>query len=110
MNIDPTHVVLHLTVTLDQRTLDALAVQLTRAIATALSTRTVASARAGGDSNEQGRLLWTLREVAKALNVCEKTVWNLRRAGKMPPPIQLGRVLRWDPETIRRWLASEETW
>lgn len=45
--------------------------------------------------NQSERLALTAEEVAKALNILTRHLWNLTAAGKMPAPIRLGRSTRW---------------
>lgn len=51
-------------------------------------------------------LLWTMKEAAKALGICDKTVWTMAKEGRMPPPIRFGTSVRWDPEVLREWIAK----
>jgi excisionase family DNA binding protein len=50
-------------------------------------------------------LALTPRQAARALNVCEKTLYNLTRAGEIPV-LRVGRLVRYDPEDLRRWIRS----
>jgi hypothetical protein len=39
------------------------------------------------------------------LNCCRRLVERMRSAGKIPKPdIKIGKMPRWKPETIRRWI------
>lgn len=50
------------------------------------------------------------REFAQFLGVSRRTFQTWRAAGKLPPPdVDIGRVLRWAPETIRDWLSENKT-
>lgn len=49
-----------------------------------------------------------VRDVAERLGVSERTVRDLRAAGKLPPTIDLPNVVRWQPEVIERWLAEQQ--
>jgi excisionase family DNA binding protein len=49
--------------------------------------------------------LMTVDDIAKKLNCSTRTVYRLTDRGFVPPPIRLGRLVRWSPEAIDRWLA-----
>lgn len=51
----------------------------------------------------------TLGEVADALKVSQLTVRRLWAAGKFPPPVNVGRVIRWRETDVREWLANQAT-
>jgi excisionase family DNA binding protein len=48
----------------------------------------------------------TIGEVAATLRISPQTVRRLWAAGKLPPPLPLGRSLRWSAAAIERWLAT----
>lgn len=50
-------------------------------------------------------LLLTPRDAAKALAVCEKTLWNLSRRGELRP-VRIGRAVRYDVADLRRWIDA----
>ena len=43
-------------------------------------------------------------EVARMMNVSERTLWRLLSAGKIPPPVRFGRSTRWRLADIRSWI------
>ncbi|NLE57438.1 MAG: helix-turn-helix domain-containing protein [Planctomycetes bacterium] len=47
-----------------------------------------------------------IKEVADLLAVSPRHVFALERAGKLPPPVRLGRSKRWSAETIQRWIEA----
>ena len=51
-------------------------------------------------------LLITPRELAASLGVSERTVWRLRDAGKLPPPVKLGASVRWRRDEIEQWVKN----
>ena len=53
-------------------------------------------------------MMLTVKQVAQALAVSERSIWRWSRAGTLPPGIKIGGVVRWPEESIRRWLASRE--
>ena len=50
-------------------------------------------------------VVWTIRQVAEALQVSEKTVWSLSRAGRLRP-IHIGRAVRHDPADVRALIEA----
>jgi len=58
-----------------------------------------------GDRPDQ--LLWTVKQVAQALGIGERTVWKFSAIGEIPAPIRIGRSKRWDRTAIEDWLARK---
>ena len=50
-------------------------------------------------------LLLTVRQTAEVLQVCEKTLWALTRAGRLPC-VRIGRGVRYDVADVRRFIAG----
>lgn len=50
--------------------------------------------------------LLTVRDVVALSRLGARTVRELTRQGRMPPPIRFGKSLRWSPNAIRAWLAN----
>ena len=51
--------------------------------------------------------LLTLNDLAVALSCSRRALERLRSAGKLPPPdARIGRLVRWKPMTIRRWIDA----
>ncbi|KAA5545102.1 helix-turn-helix domain-containing protein [Roseiconus nitratireducens] len=50
--------------------------------------------------------LITPQLVARLLGVSTKSVRRLAAAGKMPPPIRVGRLLRWRAGAIHEWIDA----
>jgi hypothetical protein len=49
--------------------------------------------------------LLTLDDLLRVLVCDQRTIRRLRAAGKFPPPdLRVGRLPRWKPETVRRWI------
>lgn len=47
-------------------------------------------------------------QLAEALGVSNVTLWNWRRKGYLPEPVQLGpRVVGWHRDVINAWLHSQ---
>jgi excisionase family DNA binding protein len=51
-------------------------------------------------------MMITVEEVARLLNVSERTVWRMRSAGTLPSPVKLGGCVRWPVDAIRRWIEA----
>ncbi len=49
-----------------------------------------------------------LDDIATLLLVSRRAIERLKAAGKLPKPdLTIGRMPRWKPETIRRWIAQQ---
>ncbi len=46
------------------------------------------------------------KEVAKLLNVSHRHVVRMAESGEMPPPVRLGRRVRWSVQVIEKWIAD----
>ena len=53
-------------------------------------------------------MMMTVKEVAEALGVSERSVWRWSATGILPPGIKIGASVRWREETIEQWLAKQE--
>jgi excisionase family DNA binding protein len=51
-------------------------------------------------------LLWSTADVANYMRCSERQVYNLRKSGL--PAIHIGGLIRFDPQAVREWLASNE--
>ena len=57
--------------------------------------------------NSQGVLLIDVKEVARRLDLSERTVWRLSSAGMLPRPVVIGgKSKRWRAEEIAAWVAA----
>jgi excisionase family DNA binding protein len=51
--------------------------------------------------------LLSVDDLARTLNASRRTIERMRSAGKLPrPDLHLGKLPRWKPETIRRWIEG----
>jgi len=50
--------------------------------------------------------LMTIDEVARLLNCSTRTVYRLNDAGRVPRPVRLGSLLRWNRRVIEQWIAD----
>lgn len=51
--------------------------------------------------------LWSAREVGDFLGVPVATLHQWRYLGTGPAAYRVGKYLRYDPDTVRRWLAEQ---
>ena len=56
--------------------------------------------------NVTGRKLGDVRSVAEALDCSPRHIYRLCDSGRMPAPVRLGSLVRWDLEEIDRWIAA----
>ncbi len=54
-------------------------------------------------------LTYTTAELTAALGCSLRHVRRLQAAGHLPPPVRLGRLVRWPRAAIDRWLAAGGT-
>ena len=47
----------------------------------------------------------TVRDVARMLNCSARTVYRLTDSGRMPRPVKLGAMVRWQREAIESWIG-----
>jgi excisionase family DNA binding protein len=52
--------------------------------------------------------LWTIAEVAEALNTCSETIRRAIWDGKLPA-VRIGRAVRLEPAAVRAYIASLPT-
>ena len=50
--------------------------------------------------------LLTIADVASLAYVSDQTIRDWIRTGQIPAPAKLGRLWRWDPAVIDRWLTE----
>jgi len=59
-------------------------------------------------------ILLTVNEVATLLNVSPRHVHMLRATQQLPPPVRLGRSVRWRRAELEAWVAAgcprQERW
>jgi len=48
-------------------------------------------------------LLVDAREAARLLGIGKSLFYQLQATGRLPPPVRLGRAVRWHRETLIRW-------
>jgi excisionase family DNA binding protein len=52
-------------------------------------------------------LLLTPSEAAKALSICERTLYALTKSGELPV-IRIGRAVRYSPDDIKAWIERSK--
>ena len=52
------------------------------------------------------QLLWTIRDVAQATKLCERTLFSLVKSGELPH-LKIGRSLRFSVKEIEQWIESK---
>ena len=53
--------------------------------------------------------LLTIQEVADSLKISVPTVRRLFLSGQLPPPIRVGKSLRWKPSSLTEFFDFDET-
>ena len=53
------------------------------------------------------RLLLSARETAKALSICEKTLWNVTQPRGDLPCVRIGRRVLYDPRVLALYLKKK---
>jgi excisionase family DNA binding protein len=56
------------------------------------------------DTNDSQML--STQDVAKMMNCSDRHVTNLRKRGRMPPPVKLGTLVRWPRTKIEDWIQA----
>lgn len=50
--------------------------------------------------------LLDVQQVGGVLNCSSRHVYRLSDAGRMPNPVRLGSLVRWNREVLDKWIAS----
>jgi excisionase family DNA binding protein len=50
--------------------------------------------------------LLNVRAVARLLDCSQRHVYRLADAGRMPPPVRIGALVRWSRLDIDQWIAA----
>jgi excisionase family DNA binding protein len=50
--------------------------------------------------------LLDVRAVAQMLGCSTRHVYRLADAGRMPPPLKLGALVRWHRQTVEEWISG----
>ncbi len=55
--------------------------------------------------DEATTLLLTPRDAARALSICERTLYGLTKAGELPV-IRIGRAVRYSLDDLKAWIKK----
>jgi predicted DNA-binding transcriptional regulator AlpA len=55
---------------------------------------------------DQPPAVYTARDLAGLLRCSIRHVWRMRDCGHMPPPIRVGRLVRWEVVRINDWIRQ----
>lgn len=59
------------------------------------------------DNPEDGEeRIYTVGDLARILRFSVGKIYRLHHAGMLPPPVPLGRSLRWNSEVIAKWIEN----
>lgn len=58
---------------------------------------------------DDGRVLWTVRETAKAMGISLRTLWALTRPRGDLSCVRVGARVLYRPESVREWAAGRES-
>ncbi len=58
-----------------------------------------------GEETEHASLI-TAVEFARIIKVSTRTLWRLRSAVRVPEPMRLGGLVRWQYAEIKKWIAE----
>jgi excisionase family DNA binding protein len=50
--------------------------------------------------------LLDVKAVAQLLDCSRRHVFRLTNAGKMPPPVRVGHLVRWQRAAVESWIAA----
>lgn len=53
-----------------------------------------------------GPLLVSVKDLSRMLSTSERNIWRLDALGKIPAPLEIGRLRRWRVEEIHRWVDA----
>lgn len=52
-------------------------------------------------------MLLTVQELSRELRISVRQLWTMTSRGTLPPPVRIGRVVRWKVQDIENWVASD---
>ena len=56
--------------------------------------------------NNENKKLMTVQDVAERLNCSSRLIYSMKSYGRMPLPIKLGKLVRWNRDAIEKWIAD----
>ena len=57
-------------------------------------------------SESSSSVLLTVNQVAAMLNCSSRRVYRLCDTNRMPPPVRLGMLVRWNRNVIEKWINA----
>ncbi len=104
---------LQVTLTIDdaaaQRLAGGLSAAFKQALHSVLNVPTLSSPLPYGayskPTNDQ-QLLISSREAAKLLKVSDRMLFGMQKSGAIPGAVKLGRLVRWNLQTLKSWLEA----
>ena len=45
-------------------------------------------------------------ELARRLNIGERTLWRMRSSGRLPREVQIGRIIQWVRSEVEAWIEA----
>ena len=49
----------------------------------------------------------TVRDITASLNIARTTLYHMIKRGEFPQPIRIGKALRWEADTIEKYLKQK---
>jgi len=59
------------------------------------------------DGEPEIKRLLTIKDTADILKVSERHLANLSKRGQFPPPVKLGRCVRYKRDDVSRWIDGD---
>ncbi len=56
----------------------------------------------------QSKLLLSARDAARALSICQKTLWSNTYPRGSIPSVKIGARVLYDPDDLRRWINAQK--
>jgi excisionase family DNA binding protein len=53
---------------------------------------------------EDRGILIDTKQAAKLLKISERHLWRMHHSGEMPPPVRIGKAVRWSLEVLKKWV------
>ena len=64
--------------------------------------------------NQTPASLLTKAHLCERLNISQRTIENMVKAGNFPPPVRVGKYVYWSEIAVRKWqgrlFAAQENW
>jgi predicted DNA-binding transcriptional regulator AlpA len=60
----------------------------------------------GATTSDDEKMLVPASTVAKMMSISVRSLWRLLSAGRLVPPVRLGRSVRWHVAEVRGWIDA----